>query len=242
MHTPLGRSSHLGGGGVAAVLESAAQTSIHGNSRKEGHLSGTRHRARFPAGTERHAGAQVGHCPDKGTGNGPYCGGTEGMQSGVRRPEDEVSGGFMVAVGGSGPKPRPGARSDPARRDLPAPSAPRCPPAMGRGPHRGTGAPPDCSVPVLPDYLRAGPLRPARYLDSARSDHPEDTLPHAGCPVLLAAGAQDPLAPPGWIEQAKRQASDGRAVTLPGAHGFPATSPGRRWSARPARPDHRGRW
>lgn len=78
---------------------------------------------------------------------------------------------------------------------------------------------------VLPDYLRSGPLRLTRYLDSARGEHPEDVLPRLRCPVLLAAGARDPLAPPGWLQQAARQTPDGHAVTLPGAHGFPYSAP-----------------
>lgn len=78
---------------------------------------------------------------------------------------------------------------------------------------------------VLPDYLRAGPLRLTRYLDSARGDHPEDVLPQVGCPVLLVAGARDPLAPPAWIEEAAMHAPGSRTVTLPGAHGFPYSAP-----------------
>ncbi|ELS50884.1 putative Alpha/beta hydrolase fold-containing protein [Streptomyces viridochromogenes Tue57] len=78
---------------------------------------------------------------------------------------------------------------------------------------------------LVPDYLRAGPLRLTRYLDSALRDHPEDALSRLCCPVVLAAGAHDPLAPPGWIEHAARQAPDGRSVTLPGAHGFPYSAP-----------------
>ncbi|MFJ8150239.1 alpha/beta fold hydrolase [Streptomyces sp. NPDC096048] len=78
---------------------------------------------------------------------------------------------------------------------------------------------------VVPDYFRAGPLRLIRYLKSALGDRPEETLPGLGCPVLLAAGAHDPLAPPDWIEHAARQTPSGRAVTLPGAHGFPYSHP-----------------
>ncbi|MDK1342802.1 alpha/beta hydrolase [Streptomyces sp. 378] len=78
---------------------------------------------------------------------------------------------------------------------------------------------------VVPDYLRAGPLRLTRYLASALGDRPEQALPELSCPVLLAAGAHDPLAPPDWITHAARQTPSGRAVILPGAHGFPYSDP-----------------
>lgn len=80
---------------------------------------------------------------------------------------------------------------------------------------------------LLPSYARAGAGRLVRYLRSAQADAPEETLRTVSCPVTVAGGARDALAPPGWIHTLARRAPHGTPVVLPGAHAFPHADPHR---------------
>ncbi|HEX8626895.1 MAG TPA: alpha/beta hydrolase, partial [Catenuloplanes sp.] len=80
---------------------------------------------------------------------------------------------------------------------------------------------------VAGEYRRAGVRALTRYVRSGLRDRPEDILARVGCPVLLATGQHDHFAPPGWVRRLATIASDGRAVTVAGAHAFPYSHPDR---------------
>ncbi|HWH00302.1 MAG TPA: alpha/beta hydrolase [Pilimelia sp.] len=80
---------------------------------------------------------------------------------------------------------------------------------------------------ALPDYRRAGVRGLARYVLSGLRDRPEEFIGRVDCPVLVARGRHDRLAPTGWIRALAQAAPDGHAVTVPGAHAFPWEHPGR---------------
>ncbi|GAA3692420.1 hypothetical protein GCM10022377_00960 [Zhihengliuella alba] len=69
---------------------------------------------------------------------------------------------------------------------------------------------------VLSDYFRAGPVWYFRTLGAMLEHRLEDALPRVRCPVRLARGALDPIAPPDWLERLRR-VSPGAAVSeVPG--------------------------
>ncbi|MCK2213403.1 alpha/beta fold hydrolase [Actinomadura sp. ATCC 31491] len=74
---------------------------------------------------------------------------------------------------------------------------------------------------TLPYYVRGGVRAMARFIRSGQQDAPEAVAGGVSCPVLVARGAQDALAPAEWAERLAGAAARGRAVTVPGAHAFP---------------------
>lgn len=70
---------------------------------------------------------------------------------------------------------------------------------------------------AVTEYLRAGPLRMLQTLNSALGDPLPARLPAMRLPVLVVAGARDPVAPPAWAASVARGLPDGRLVTLGGA-------------------------
>ncbi|MEV7040725.1 alpha/beta hydrolase [Amycolatopsis sp. NPDC051061] len=79
---------------------------------------------------------------------------------------------------------------------------------------------------TVPYYLRAGPRRLLRLIESAQQDEPERVMPFVRCPVLVLRGRRDTLSPQGWARSLADAAVHGSLVTVPGAHTFPAIAGG----------------
>jgi pimeloyl-ACP methyl ester carboxylesterase len=82
-------------------------------------------------------------------------------------------------------------------------------------------------VPVLVrDYHRTGLVDMSRAMDAARRHRIDLLLPRVACPVLVARGRHDRIAPADWVASLAELAPLGRAVTLrAGAHMVPITHP-----------------
>jgi pimeloyl-ACP methyl ester carboxylesterase len=79
---------------------------------------------------------------------------------------------------------------------------------------------------TVPYYLRAGPRRLLRFIESAQQDEPERVMPFVRCPVQVLRGRHDTLSPHGWARSLADAAAHGSLVTVPGAHTFPAIAGG----------------
>ena len=67
------------------------------------------------------------------------------------------------------------------------------------------------------DYLRTGPLRVLRTLESAVHDPIACYLPAVRCPVLVVNGSLDPIVPQRWARRVAARLPRGRLVVVPGA-------------------------
>lgn len=78
------------------------------------------------------------------------------------------------------------------------------------------------------DYLRAGPWRTFRTFFYILQDPIEERLPHVRVPTLVVCGAQDPIVPRRWAEEATRLLPQGRLVVVEeGAHAVNYDAPER---------------
>lgn len=68
---------------------------------------------------------------------------------------------------------------------------------------------------IIHDYLVCGPARVIVTAAYALSDALEDWVPLIKCPVLVARGQNDPIAPQRWVEQVAALAPDGRWAVIP---------------------------
>ena len=78
---------------------------------------------------------------------------------------------------------------------------------------------------TAPQYLR-GRGGVLTLLRTAMRDVPEARISDLVCPVTVVRGAHDAVCPEQWAVALAGRASDGRCVTLPGAHNFPYSAPG----------------
>lgn len=74
---------------------------------------------------------------------------------------------------------------------------------------------------TVPYYLRGGPQAVLRFLRSAQADEPEQVITRVSCPVLLARGEHDHLAPRWWLDRLAAPTRRAEVRTVPGAHAFP---------------------
>ena len=67
------------------------------------------------------------------------------------------------------------------------------------------------------DYIDCGIPRILETFAISLRDHIEANLPHIQAPTLIVRGANDPIVPQRWAEEATRLLPNGRLVVIPGA-------------------------
>jgi YegS/Rv2252/BmrU family lipid kinase len=106
---------------------------------------------------------------------------------------------------------------DPLARKFPV-LLQRLPAALRREPFGEIGV-------VAPSYLASGGVDFVRFLRTALSDRPEDTITKLAMPILILTGEHDGFAPPLWAQHLADLASAPCSV-LPGSHNAPYPYPG----------------
>ena len=69
----------------------------------------------------------------------------------------------------------------------------------------------------LPDLFRTGPIRGLRRLRQGLRDPQLDRLADIPVPVVVVGGVDDPIAPPGWIEEMADEIEVSRGIVVPDA-------------------------